>query len=138
MFVGSRKCIKYPNFDSEILSISHSDEIPIHVHEIDGHQMDYVSMEIPKSLHASTSPLLFNQLKRNHLICDLMISNISAEMFEPKIYKKQLLPQRTGTTLHFINIGNLELLHMTLANGGCYWRHLLYLDIHNSHGYIHI
>lgn len=137
MFVGSRKCIKYPNFDSEILSISHSDEIPIDVHEIDAHQMDYVSVEISTSLHASKSPLLFNQIKRNHLICDLMISKISAEMFEPKIYKKQLLPQRTGTTLHFINIGNLELLHMTLANGGCYWRHLLYLDIH-SHGYIHI
>ena len=122
----------------EILSISHSDEIPIHVYEIDAHQMDYVSMKISTSLHASTAPLLFNQLKRNHLICDLMISKISAEMFEPKIYKKQLLPQRTGTTLHFIDIGKLELLHMTLANGGCYWRHLLYLDIHNSHGYIHI
>ena len=136
--------IQYPNLDSALQPIPHSDQIPVptftHLSQIDDEysasssdlsqdQLEDSEFQMSDSSSDRLSP--FNQLQLNNLVRDLYLPKQSAELLASSLQEKNLL--HAGTSVIFYRKREKELLkYFTFEDGlvFCNDIHYLVLDLY--------
>lgn len=110
----TKHLIQYPNLDSALRPIAHSDEVPIpiftHLPQIDDGNFTTSSSDLSQDEHEDADfqvsginleyPLLFNQLELNDLVRDLDLPKQSAELLASRLQEKRLFHPGTSVTFY--------------------------------------